>query len=315
MHVNLRSLAILLNLAALATVASSTARADDSQKTCTDAYELAQTLRDAHKLKSAREPLRVCAQSTCAAFIVKECTAWLVHVEGRVPGVVFSAQDTRGQALTDVTISMDGTPIARRIDGQSIEVDPGPHQVTFVASDGTKVEQSVVVLEGQKTQVVAATIPTSASKAVTPPAPEPVTPPVASPPPMEPPAQAPPPAAGYWTGRRLLGITAAGAGVVGLVVGGAFGAMTLSAASQQKSDCATPTNCPNHADALAQHSNAQTYGTVSEVGLIAGGVLVAGGGVVFFTGGSSEASPRRTGLWVVPEMGSQGGGVAVGGRF
>src|SRR5580704_5018677 len=77
----------------------------DEKQACSDAYQLAQTLRDQHKLVKAREQLRVCAAATCPGFISKECTGWLKDVDARVPSVVLTAKDAAGADVTDARVT------------------------------------------------------------------------------------------------------------------------------------------------------------------------------------------------------------------
>jgi len=135
---------------------ATTALADDKQ-VCSDAYKQAQTLRDAHKLTSAREQLRICGRAECPGFIAKDCAGWLKDVEPRIPSVVLVAKNAAGSDLTEVKVTMDGAPLVTKLDGLAVDVDPGVHVFVFEASDG-KAEQKVVVTEGGKAQRVAATL-------------------------------------------------------------------------------------------------------------------------------------------------------------
>jgi len=38
-----------------------------------------------------------------------------------------------GSNITDVTVTLDGTRLATRLDGKAVSVDPGEHVLTFVA--------------------------------------------------------------------------------------------------------------------------------------------------------------------------------------
>jgi hypothetical protein len=89
--------------------------------------------------------------------------------------------------------------------------------------------------------------------------------------------------------------------------------MTASAANQQKTDCSAG-HCPNYSAAQSDHSRATTDGAVSTAAFIAGGVLLALGGVLFFTGGHAEPAPT-TGWVVAPTVGPHGGGLALKGEF
>src|SRR5579863_43066 len=111
--------------AALFCLTASSARADharteQTKAACADAYGKAQVLRDAHKLVSAREQLRVCARTSCTRFIARDCATWLGEVEARIPSVVLSAQEATGADIVDATVTMDGAVIAERLDGRAI---------------------------------------------------------------------------------------------------------------------------------------------------------------------------------------------------
>jgi hypothetical protein len=150
----MRVSAVVPAVAAVCLLAS-VARAQDKQ-TCNTAYQDAQVARDAHKLIKAREQLRVCASATCPGFITKDCTEWLKDLEPRVPSVVFTAKNAAGADVTDVKVSMDGAPLADKLDGIAVEVDPGSHTFGFEGADG-KTEQKVLVPEGTKAQRIAVT--------------------------------------------------------------------------------------------------------------------------------------------------------------
>jgi hypothetical protein len=115
--------------------------------------------------------------------------------------------------------------------------------------------------------------------------------------------------------QKILGLTAGGVGVAGLVVGGVFGALTASAISKQKSDCASAANCPNYSQAASDHSTWSTDGTVSTVAFVAGGLLVAGGATLFFTAGDGPVRSSGTGLVVAPSLGPGAAGMLIRGEF
>jgi hypothetical protein len=130
---------------------TSLAHADESRgNDCAGAYVRAQTLRNDRKLIDARNALRVCVQPTCKDFIVKDCVNWLDQTQASLPTVVPVATDRDGNDLAGVVVEMDGKPLLERIDGHSIEVDPGAHTFTFFAPDGTKTVRQVLISEGEK---------------------------------------------------------------------------------------------------------------------------------------------------------------------
>jgi serine/threonine-protein kinase len=103
-------------------------------------------------------------------------------------------------------------------------------------------------------------------------------------------------------GKRVAGLVVGGVGVVGLGLGTVFGLKALSLKSQQQSDCGSATSCTNSGYALAvgDHSTALTDSTISTVGFIAGGVLLAGGAWPFLT--SRHASQAPAAILVVPSV-------------
>jgi hypothetical protein len=107
-----------------------------------------------------------------------------------------------------------------------------------------------------------------------------------------------------------------GLGVVGLAVGVGFGLSASSSWSSAKSECASTTSCSDHARAVADHDGAANAATLSTIGFVAGGALVAGGLALFLTAppGETAASPR-VGVRLSPGVGRDGAGMTVTGRF
>jgi serine/threonine-protein kinase len=251
---------------------------------CRDAYAQAQNLRDAHRLLAARAQLRVCTQPECSAFVVKECTGWLLDVESRIPGVVFTAKDARGNTLTDVTVLAADVPLTTRLDGRAVDVDPGSQVFTFVANDGSRATQTVVVAEGQKAQNVSATFgqgtstPTPGVADAVKPAPSPEAP---SPDVAPPGTAAPPPGSAHQLGtQRILAIVAGGLGVIGLGVGTGFGIEAIGKKGAAESAC--PGTCST-STGVEDWSSAASAGTTSTVGFVLGGVAIAGAAVLWLT--------------------------------
>jgi hypothetical protein len=207
-----------------------------------------------------------------------------------MPGVVLAARNSHGDVVTDAKVSMDGVPLVDKLDGTAIEIDPGPHIFRFLGRDGTTVERSFAVLEGQKTQEVDVTLEAANSRHV---------------------ADAP---AVFWTTRRKIGVASAGVGAAGVVLGSVFGVVASSAASQQSSDCSTSSACISHSAAASEHSTAAMAADVSTVGFIAGGALLAAGAILFLTGGPSHAR-EATALSLSPEGIPHGGELLLRRRF
>jgi len=93
-----------------------------------------------------------------------------------------------------------------------------------------------------------------------------------------------------WSTQRTVALTVGGAGVVGLVIGGIFGAQAISKNSDSKAYCmqASPDLC--YPQGLSLRSDAQSAATVSTAAFVAGGALAAGGIVLWLTAPSSKAT-------------------------
>jgi hypothetical protein len=96
----------------------------------------------------------------------------------------------------------------------------------------------------------------------------------------------------------VLGVIVAGVGVAGLAVGSVAGFVAISKNHDVPSQC-NGSVC--NAQGISSLDGAKTAATISTVGFVAGGVLVAAGAVLYLT--ASRAHPS-TG-WVL-EPGSEG---------
>jgi serine/threonine-protein kinase len=86
----------------------------------------------------------------------------------------------------------------------------------------------------------------------------------------------------FWSGQRIAGVAVGGAGLVGLVLGAAFGAKTLGKTSDAKAHCdAVKPYCDP--TGLALQSDAASSAKVADAALIIGGAAVVGGVVLFLT--------------------------------
>lgn len=139
---------LAFTLAFASTFAAAAARADEDP--CIRAYTQAQMLRKDGRTVSARAQAAICAQASCNAILAKDCTRWLSELEAIAPSVVLDVKGPNGVELVDVRVTMDGDPLANRIDGKAIEIDPGTHVFTFESRGYASIERSILVREGEK---------------------------------------------------------------------------------------------------------------------------------------------------------------------
>jgi hypothetical protein len=269
---------------------------------CLSTNEAAITLRRDHKLRQARDRSLICAATTCPDAVRDVCRKRATELSEAIPTVVFVATDASGHDVVAVHVSMDGETLSDHLDGTAIPVDPGQRTFTFEVAGQPPVEHLYVISEGQKNRREVVTFggsgPSASAGLV-----------------------AAPGGASPWGSQRIAAVATGGAGVVGLVLGGIFGGLAASEWSSAKSFCMhmTPTCTTSPTSPGAQdESSATSKATVSTVGFIAGGVLVAGGVALFVTAPSTSSHPASAslrGLELVPAGGPGGAGLTLRGAF
>lgn len=111
------------------------------------------------------------------------------------------------------------------------------------------------------------------------------------------------------SGQRTAGIVVASAGVVGIVVGGIFGIVSISKNSQADKECQPPDHTRCTAQGVDLGQSATTAGNVSTSAFIAGGVLFAGGLALYLTAPSDRA------VAIAPSATPYGGAIDLRARF
>jgi hypothetical protein len=107
--------------------------------------------------------------------------------------------------------------------------------------------------------------------------------------------------------RRTLGLAVAGAGVAGIAVGSIFGIRAASIGDQSHRCTLGPRGdgCPE--DAVDEQDSARTSATISTVGFVAGGALLAAGAVLWLT------APKKAPVRAAAFVGPSGGMLSLGG--
>jgi serine/threonine-protein kinase len=110
--------------------------------------------------------------------------------------------------------------------------------------------------------------------------------------------------------QRTVALVTGGAGIVGLAVGGVFGLQAISKHATAKKDC-VDTVCASYAGATAGN-DAHAAGNVATISMIAGGVLLASGAVLWFTAPHPGAGRAQS---AIPRVGLGLGHVEIRGAF
>jgi hypothetical protein len=270
---------------------------------CISANESAIRLRSEGKFVSARDQTLMCASPSCPTVIRDVCVQRIATLDATAPTIVFEVKGADGLELTDVMVTMDGRPLAERLDGSAIVVDPGDHVFTFAAAGQSSLVEHVLVSprdKGRRESVVLGRASTARSE-------------------PDAPSARPghlgdtpkPPGLGL---QRALGLTLGGVGIAAIGVGSVFGALTFSAWSSAKNACGASgtSNCPasNSATATSDRNSAETEGTISTIAFIAGGLLVASGVTLFLVRGHGSSR-----VAVVPAVSPTATGLAFTGAF
>jgi hypothetical protein len=271
-------------------VTSSFAHAD--VRACIEASEKGQKARKEGRLREAREHFVICQADACPAIVRHDCAQWTSEVAQVLPTIVLGAKDGKGRDLFDVTVSMDGEPLVKKLDGKAVTVDPGKH--TFKFESGALVaEKTALVKEGERARLVDVTF---------------APPREAEPPPPLPP---PPPVLKEHTIYPWI-VVGAGAAAVGV------GAFFFFTAPSRPSNCDETTKRCTGAGGPSldeDRDRAEKSETQPRLGLIIGGIglAVAIGGLAWHF---LEPTGRKAGsLRLTPWTTGTAGGLGIAGHL
>jgi hypothetical protein len=212
---------------------------------------------------------------------------------------VFDASDAGGVLIPELKVTADGVPLGEVKEGTALPLDPGSHNVTFEAPGMVPLTRTVLMIEGDKAHHERVVLN-----------------PTAAPAPHRPHPSEQVNGGGMLAGTpRWVGVALAGGGVAGVALGGVFGALTLSEKSAQESACPAPCSSSAHARADSDHAAGITDSTISTVGFVAGGLLLAAGAFVFFTSSPGRADPRSPQVSLAPAVGAGANGLMLTGCF
>jgi hypothetical protein len=208
--------------------------------------------------------------------------------------------------IDGLQIARNGTAIDPELWNQGVPVDPGDYDINGQAPGHERWSAHVkIASDGQKASVEVPRMKAFA-EAKPPPAPAPAAPvPVVDKPKPEPEAT---PSA--FTGTRKLAIAVAAVGIVGIATGAVFGSKANTAENQSDATC--PTTVCNDPHALQLNSDAHSDALIANIGLIAGGALVAGGVVLWLVGGPTVAHDEVS---IAPMLARGALGLAATGSF
>jgi hypothetical protein len=214
-----------------------------------------------------------------------------------------------GSDVPGLEVKRDGAVVGHAEFGTALPVDPGTHTVEASAPGKQPWSGKVDVAAKQKDATVTVTL-------VDAPAPPPPPPPPPNPAgtgtPPPPPTQPPPQETSSWSTQKTLAVVAGGVGVVGVAVGSIFGLRAKS----KNDEALQPQNCPTSSlctqNGLNLTNDAKSAASLSTIGFVAGGVLVAAGVVLWVT---APSSTTQTGIRLAPTVAPSFGGLSLDAAF
>jgi hypothetical protein len=209
------------------------------------------------------------------------------HIAALVPELarLRLALSPAASALSTLEIRLDGNVLGKAAWSSPLPIDPGEHELGATADGKRPFSLKFTVAKGPGTTDLVLPALDDAPKPATGPA---------SPPPED-----------SGRGLRTVGYVVGGVGVAGLVVGGIFGLRAISLKSDRDALCSGDNLCDP--SGVTKDRHARDTATVSTIGFIAGGALLAGGVVLVLSAPRASAPSVRVGV--------SGRGISAGGTF
>jgi hypothetical protein len=180
----------------------------------------------------------------------------------------------RIDAPPGVSVSRDGDAIPPAALGSLLPIDPGEHTLTATAPGKKPWSTTIRTVASAVATIAVPALEDDPSSGV-----------AAAPSP----APGPAPSSDGGSTLRTVGYATGAAGIVGLAVGVVSGLAAISKNSRSKDVCPTSGICADES-ARSDNEDARSAATVSTIGFVAGGVLLAGGiALVLFAPSSSSA--------------------------
>jgi hypothetical protein len=202
---------------------------------------------------------------------------------------------------SQLLVRIDGEPISIASLGTYRPMDPGEHSIDATATGYKPVSTKIRLAEGASDAIAlkldqdpASAVKLAPAQIAKPSAISPYSPPPAEPPPREP---------NHSTAYAALGV-----GGVGLATGAIFGLMAMAKKNELERACPNKVCVDNQNDKIEA---GKTFGIVSTVGFVVGGVGLATGAILYLAQGTRKTAGSRRG--VTPWVGI--GGAGLSGRF
>ena len=112
---------------------------------------------EAGRLVEASRLYASCADLACGDELWQSCVEENGELHAALPSIIPFAVDEEGTARADVEVILDGHPIARRLSGVAIPVDPGPHQLAFSVASRVFATETITAAPGERSRPLSVT--------------------------------------------------------------------------------------------------------------------------------------------------------------
>ena len=120
--------------------------------------------RSGHLLE-ARELFIRCSKSACGSPLREECTMRFTQLGADIPSIVPVVTSAAGKPVLDVEVQVDGQRLTSSLDGHSFIMNPGAHDFSFSKDGHIFASQSVLIVQGQRNRLIAASLASPQSAA------------------------------------------------------------------------------------------------------------------------------------------------------
>ncbi len=157
---------------ALALSAATADARDGARAACASAYEDALAHQQAGHLREARTLALQCARAACGN-LQRKCAASAEQLRTDIAWIAPVVTDDKGTPLVDAQVKLDQRPLASRLDGRELPVDPGVHELSVTAKVGkwpgheVSATRTVMIVQGQRGPITIA-LPSSDDEASAP---------------------------------------------------------------------------------------------------------------------------------------------------
>jgi hypothetical protein len=136
----------------------------DTRAKCVAEHEQSQIARMRESLLTARAAALSCSQAECPALLRTDCVQWFAELDREVPSLVISVR-TGANDVPAATVRIDGNAVPQALDGQPLELDPGPHRVEVLPAGQPALSRDVVLAAGEKARLLVFELPSNAPPA------------------------------------------------------------------------------------------------------------------------------------------------------